>query len=156
MKPTTANSKKPDPDSLRERALALLARREHSRFELAHKLERAGFAPEAIAPLLDEFERKNWLSDRRFAEAWVHDHRAKSGAIKLAYELRQRGVADAVVEAVLAQQPDSELDRARAVWLKKFGAAPASPTDYAKQARFMAGRGFSAGVLRALLKPSDD
>jgi regulatory protein len=141
---------------LRERTLALLARREHSRLELSRKLERAGFACDAIASLLDEFEEKNWLSDQRFAEAWIADHRAKSGAIKLAYELRQRGVAEAIIDAVLADPPDSELDRARAVWLKKFGSAPATPADYAKQMRFLLSRGFSAEVLRALLRPRDE
>jgi regulatory protein len=106
--------------------------------------------------LLDEFEQKNWLSDQRFAEAWVADHRARSGAIKLAYELRQRGVADAIIDAVLADPPDSELDRARAVWLKKFGSLPATPAEHAKQMRFLLGRGFSADVLRRVLKPRDE
>ena len=65
MKPT------PEPASLRERALRLLARREHSRAELARKLEQAGFVHYDIAPLLDTFEAQNWLSDRRFAESYV-------------------------------------------------------------------------------------
>ena len=49
----------PEPGDLRERALGLLARREHSRVELARKLERAGFTRDDIGPLLDAFEAKN-------------------------------------------------------------------------------------------------
>ena len=109
MKPTT------EPGELRERALALLARREHSRAELARKLGQAGFATEDIVPLLDEFEARNWLSDQRFAESWVADHRARAGSVKLAYDLRQRGVGDDVIEAVLGDNRESELDRARDV-----------------------------------------
>ena len=108
----TKNSKAPEPGELRERALGLLARREHSRFELARKLERAGFEEADIGALLDEFEQKNWLSDRRFAESWVADHRAKAGSVKLAFELRQRGVAEDVIAAVLGEQRESELERA--------------------------------------------
>jgi regulatory protein len=87
----------PEPGELRERALRLLARREHSRVELVRKLERAGFARDDIAPLLDAFEAKNWLSDRRFAESYVADHRARAGSVKLAYDLRQRGVGDSII-----------------------------------------------------------
>ena len=79
MKPKST----PDAGELQERALRLLARREHSRAELSHKLGQAGFAADDITPLLDEFEEKNWLSDRRFAESYVADHRAKAGSISV-------------------------------------------------------------------------
>lgn len=142
---------KPEPGELRERALRYLARREHSRWELARKLEQAGFVTEEIAPLLDEFEEKNWLSDRRFAESWVADHQAKAGSVKLAYELRQRGVNDAISEAVLRENRDNELERAYAVWKKKFKVAPADESEKARQIRFLASRGFAATTIRNVL-----
>jgi regulatory protein len=138
------------PPVLREQALACLARREHSRFELARKLAQSGHAAEEIAALLDDFEARNWLSDRRYAESYVADHRAKSGAVKLAYELRQRGIADTIIEAVLKDNRDSELERAREVWRKKFGTQPATPQEKAKQMRFMQSRGFSLEMIRQL------
>ena len=150
MKPT------PDPGDLRERALRLLARREHSRAELGRKLENAGFARHDIAPLLDAFEAKNWLSDRRFAESWVADHRARAGSVKLAYELRQRGVGDSIIESVLGDQRDSELERARAVWNKKFGTAPADAAEKARQMRFLQSRGFTSDVIRRALSGAGD
>lgn len=150
MKSTT------DPGELRERALRLLARREHSRFELARKLGAAGFSSEDIAPLLDEFEQKNWLSDRRFAESWVADHRARAGSVKLAYDLRQRGVGDDVIEAVLGDQRDSELERAREVWEKKFGALPADAGEKARQMRFLQSRGFEPEVIRCAIANWND
>ena len=141
---------KPTPDAatLRERTLGLLARREHSRAELTRKLETARFAREDIAPLLDEFETKNWLSDQRFAESYVADHRARAGSIKLAYDLRQRGVSDSIIEGVLSDNRDSEFERARNVWQKKFGAAPIDMTDKARQMRFLQSRGFTPEVIR--------
>lgn len=145
----------PEPGGLRERALRLLARREHSRFELARKLGHAGFAQHDIAPLLDEFEEKNWLSDRRFAKSYVTDHRARAGSIKLAYDLRQRGVSDVIIEDVLSKNRDSELERAREVWCKKFRAAPADASETAKQIRFLQGRGFTAEVIRKTLATPD-
>ncbi|HEY9098948.1 MAG TPA: recombination regulator RecX [Thiobacillus sp.] len=140
---------------LRERALRLLARREHSRFELTRKLGGAEFAREEIDKLLDAFEAKNWLSDQRFAESYVADHQAKAGSIKLAYELRQRGVPDSIVESVLSSNRDSELERARDVWRKKFGTPPTTPSDKAKQMRFMQGRGFGGEIIRRAIADND-
>ena len=152
MKPNST----PDPGELRERVLRLLARREHSRFELVRKLEQAGFAAGDIAPLLDEFEDKNWLSDRRFAESRVADHRAKAGSVKLAYDLRQRGVSDPIIEAVLSENRDSELDRAREVWQKKFGAPPTNAADKARQMRFLQSRGFTPEVIRRVIRGGNE
>lgn len=152
----------PDPDTgpqtskLRERALGLLARREHSRAELRRKLEQAGFMVADIDPLLDGFEAKNWLSDQRFAESYVADHRARAGSIKLAYDLRQRGVRDAIIEAVLSENRDSELDRAREVWQKKFGSPPADTAEKARHIRFMQSRGFTSDTIRRALGSTDD
>ena len=141
---------------MRERAVRLLARREHSRAELLRKLEQAGFLREEIAPLLDEFEEKNWLSDRRFAESWVADHRARAGSVKLAYDLRQRGVSDAVIEAVLNGTRDSELERAREVWQKKFGIPAIDASEQARQIRFLQSRGFSGEIIRQTLSSMSD
>lgn len=135
------------PPALREQALACLARREHSRAELMRKLAQSGQPEEDIAALLDDFEARNWLSDRRFAESYVADHLAKSGPVKLAHELRQRGVSDSLIEDVLAQTRDSELQRARAIWRKKFGTPAASAQEKAKQMRFLQGRGFSLDII---------
>lgn len=137
---------------LREQALAYLARREHSRAELSRKLEQAGHPAEDIATLLDDFEARNWLSDRRYAESYVADHRTRSGPLKLSFELRQRGVAEDIIDAVLAETRDSELERAREIWRKKFGTPPANAQEKAKQMRFLQGRGFSLDTLRQLLR----
>lgn len=152
----TKSKPEPKPGSLRERALGYLARREHSRAELTRKLELAGFPAAEIKPLLDEFEEKNWLSDRRFAESWVADHRAKAGSVKLAYELRQRGVEADIIEAVLSECRDDELERAREVWARKFGSARADAAEKARQSRFMQSRGFTTEVIRRVLDAAGD
>jgi regulatory protein len=81
----------------------------------------------------------------------VADHRARAGSIKLAYDLRQRGVSDAIIDAVLSENRDSELERAREVWKKKFGAPPADMTEKARQIRFLQSRGFAPEVIRCAI-----
>jgi regulatory protein len=67
--------------------------------------------------------------------------------------LRGKGVDGEVVAASLAgaDLPD-ELERARALWLRKYGEPPADGKEWARQARFLQGRGFSTDVIRRLLK----
>jgi regulatory protein len=138
-------------DELRAQALRLLARREHTRAELQHKLADAGAAQE-IAAQLDQLEAAGLLSDARFAETYLASRAARFGAARLRYELRTRGVADAVIDEALANPPQDELERATQVWRRKFGTAPADARDYAKQLRFFQSRGFSADTLKTLLK----
>ena len=140
--------------------MRLLARREHSRHELAHKLEYAGADREELARVLDELEANNWLSDRRFAESYVADHRRREGAVKLAHALRQRGIADEVISEVLAalntsHSDDSEVARARTIWCKKFALPPSSQQERAKQMRFLQGRGFSIETIRLAMSHED-
>ncbi|HYP68122.1 MAG TPA: RecX family transcriptional regulator, partial [Thiobacillaceae bacterium] len=90
-----------DTRSLRTQALAHLARRDHTRQELARKLLHAGYAETDIDALLDELSQRGWLSDRRFAEGYVEQKRLRFGALKLAHELRSRGVGQADIEQAL-------------------------------------------------------
>ena len=142
--------------SLRQRALDLLARREHTRTELQRKLAPHTEDPDEVSELLDELSKRGWLSDARFAESLVHDKQAKFGATRLAYELRQRGVPDEVVREQLAELKGSELDRARQVWHSKFGAMPEDAKARAKQMRFLQSRGFSLDVIGKILRGTAD
>ena len=139
-------------ESLRSRALGLLARREHSRVELQRKLAPHTEDAQALTELLDDFTRRGWLSDARFAEALVHDKQAKFGTSRLAYELRQRGVEESVIRDQLAELKDSELERACQVWQSKFGVLPEDAKARAKQMRFLQSRGFSFEVIGKVMR----
>lgn len=139
-----------NPD-LKHRALRALGRREHSRAELAQKLAPHGTA-EDIAALLDELQQTHLLCDARCAEAVVRAGAARLGPARLRHALRTKGIAPDLIEAALAAADGDELEHARSVWQRKFAAAPADRTEYARQARFLQGRGFSAATIRRLLK----
>lgn len=148
--------------SLKARALRCLAQREHSRAELARKLARhAEDRPEApaaaqIDSLLDELAAKGLLDERRAAEAVVSVQSRRFGAARLRQTLRTRGVLPDVAAEALAAVAGSELDRAREVWRRRFGAPAADAAGRAKQARFLAGRGFGSDVIRLVVRGVDD
>lgn len=142
--------------SLRNRALGLLARREHARTELAQKLTPYTDDTVEITALLDEFERRGFLSDARFAAEYVRAKSRRFGAAHIAYALREKGVAQEIVSGALSALEDGELERARLVWRAKFGTLPASLEERGKQTRFLSGRGFSSEIIRKVLRSEDD
>ncbi|KVE01986.1 recombination regulator RecX [Burkholderia anthina] len=144
------------PRSLKGRALGYLSRREYSRAELARKLAPYVGEDESVEPVLDALEQEGWLSDARFAESLVHRRASRVGVARIVSELKRHAVGDSLVEAVNAQLRETELTRAQAVWRKKFGALPQTPAERAKQARFLAARGFSSATIVKLLKVGDD
>jgi regulatory protein len=140
------------PLSLKARALQWLANREHSRLELRTKLLRAaGDAHTAaeVDALLDQLAAQGHLSEARFVEARLHARSARFGNRRIESELRQYGVSlDADAQAQLRA---SEPARARDVWRRKFGAPAHNAAERARQARFLAARGFSAEVVHKIV-----
>jgi len=139
---------------LRQRAVKLLARREHTRAELARKLAAHG-TQEEIDTVLNELAGAGLQSDTRFAESYLRSQAGRLGAARLRQTLRQKGVAAELIADQVEELPD-EFERARAVWQKKFSAAPADRNDWARQARFLQGRGFSVEIIRKLLKECEE
>ena len=77
--------------TLRERALRHLARRDHSRAELARKLAAHGSADE-IEAVIARMGELGLQSDTRYAEAFVRVKATRFGAARLRNELSRRGV----------------------------------------------------------------
>ncbi|MCU0806356.1 MAG: recombination regulator RecX [Burkholderiales bacterium] len=137
--------------SLRNRALAILARREHTRAELARKLAPFAEAQADVETLLDDLAARKLLSDERYAEARTATLARKFGAARIEHELRARGVSAPTAERAVRGARETELDRARAAWQKRFGAPAADALEKAKQMRFLQSRGFSFEAIRAVV-----
>jgi regulatory protein len=141
--------------SLRERALAMLARREHTRAEMMRKLSPHSESPEQVEQLLDALVARGWLSETRFAESRANALARKFGSRKIEHDLRSRGVSAEVVEHAVERALAQELENCRAAWQRKFGVLPQSAAERGRQMRFLAGRGFSADAVRQVLKAGD-
>ena len=141
--------------SLRERALAMLARREHTRAEMTRKLSPHSEYPEQVEQLLDALVARGWLSETRFAESRANALARKFGSRKIEHDLRSRGVSAEVIEHTVRQARIQELDNCRAAWQRKFGVLPQNAAERGRQMRFLAGRGFSAEAVRQVLKTGD-
>jgi regulatory protein len=142
--------------SLRERALRLLARREHSRTELAKKLKSHTGAGDDLDALLDDLSRRKLLSDERYAESRARVLSRKFGAARIAHELRSSGVGEQLAEHALKAARVTEVERAREVWRRKFRGTAQTREERARQMRFLQSRGFSFDAIRAVVGGKDD
>ena len=147
----------PRPASLKVRALQWLAQREHSRSELRVKLLHAlrgdddpTAAGAEVDALLDWLESRGFMSRLRFVESRTRVRQARYGNQRIQRELAQHGLA--LDPAALAALKDSELGRAREVWRKKYGSLAEDASARVRQMRFLAGRGFSAEVVRRVVR----
>ena len=137
---------------MRVRAMRFLARREYSRAELHAKLLAHATPENNVDAVLDELAKRGWLSDARAAEQIVTARRPRFGALRIAHELKQKGISDDLISAALPQLKAGELEAAREVWHKKFGAVPQDAKEKAKQMRFLQSRGFSMEVIFRVLR----
>src|SRR5690606_22781795 len=142
--PEQAPARARRPRSLRARALSFLARREHSRLELRRKLAPHAESPEQLEAVLDILESQGLLSSERFADSVVNRRAARFGAARIRQELRQHDLPTEIVGEHLAELDRTEYARAREVWARRFGRPPADVAEAARQARFLAARGFRA------------
>ena len=79
--------------SITEVAVGLLARREHSVFEIKRKLQQRGFDEAETEQLAEKLCSNNLLSDERFAETYINMRKQRGyGPLRIAQELNQRGV----------------------------------------------------------------
>ena len=142
--------------SLKGRALRLLAQREHSRVELERKLAKYEEEPGTLAKALDELQARDFQSDARVVQSVLHQRAGRMGAMRLRQELQQKGIDAEAIAGAMDQLKDTELERAREVWRRRFGQAPADAAERARQTRFLLARGFSGEVVRRALHLSDE
>ena len=142
--------------SLKGRALKLLAAREHSRRELERKLAPHEAEPGQLKTALDELQARGFIDEQRVVDSLLHRRASRLGTGRIKQELQAKGLDAERVALAVASLKASEVERAREVWRKKFGVLPQDAAQRAKQARFLAARGFGGDVIQRVLNTDDD
>ena len=106
-----------------------------------------------VDEVLDWLEGRGYLSDARFVESRLNARAARHGSLRIRHELSRHGVEMTPEQS--ARLRETELDRAREVWRRKFGTVATEPKERARQARFLAARGFPADGVRRRLGGAD-
>ena len=130
--------------SVLEVAVGLLARREHSELELSRKLEQRGFDEHTISETIGNLKAQRLLSQERFTESYINMRRSRGyGPLRIAAELRERGVEDMLVARYLDDDQYDWRGDLRVQYRKKYPRdAQLDYAEKAKRVRFLQSRGY--------------
>ncbi|MEO5689961.1 MAG: RecX family transcriptional regulator [Burkholderiaceae bacterium] len=106
--------------------------------------------PETVVDqLLDWLVANKYLSEPRFVESRVNARCRKQGTLLIKLELARHGLTLEPEQAAALRE--TEFARAQALWQRKFGELAPDARARAKQARFLAARGFATDVVRRIV-----
>ncbi|MFC4762791.1 regulatory protein RecX [Dyella koreensis] len=135
-----------------DKALGLLARREHSRRELGRKLRQGGYAGDEASDALNRLGEQRYQDDDRFGEMLVRSRAAQGyGPLRLRAELKSHGLSDARIRQLLDHADIDWAESAAAQLRRRYGAtAVTDPAERVRRAQFLLRRGFPAATVRGL------
>lgn len=141
----------------RGRAVRWLAAAPKSERQIRQRLERSRFATDVIDETIAWLRRLGYLDDARLAGEFVRARKSYRvrGRGGVAWELRQSGIAEPVVQGALADySPDEEQALAAEIAQKRAAAAPHEAPErlYRRIGGLLQRRGFSAGAIRQALR----
>lgn len=137
-------------DKAFNRALFFLGFRARSRTEVETYLRGKKYSPQVIADTIARLQKHNYLDDTDFARAWVADRqRFKPRSRRaLRYELKQKGVNEAEIEAALVNVDEDDMAR-QAIHPKIRQWQHLPEPDFRKKAMgFLSRRGFGYQIAR--------
>lgn len=146
-------------------ALNFLSYRPRSVAEVHRRLSKKQFDGQVIDEVIARLSRAGLLDDDAFARYWLENREAfkPRGSRALRYELRQKGVADSIVDALLTDYDESDAaHRAARAQAQKLTRIHDYDIDVlrTKLHAFLNRRGFSFGITRdtvdRLLKESGE
>ena len=157
--------RRPDPDkpapparSAYDKALGLLARREHSRRELKAKLSQSGYAETETDAAIERLGAQRYQDDERFGEVLLRSRIARGyGPLRLRVELKSHGFADAQIRQLLdAVEVDWAACAANQLRRHYGNAGSADRAERMRRAQFLLRRGFAAATVRSVTQAEVD
>ncbi len=134
-----------------DRALNLIMRRPRSAWELRDYLKRKEYTPEATEQILNMLSKKGYVNDADFARRWVESRRLLKATSKrrLVQELRQKRVADEIIQSVLESDETDEQDVLRELIERKR--KQTKYQDDLKLMQYLVRQGYNYGDIKAVL-----
>ena len=140
--------------SARLTSLRMLAQRRLTEAQLWSRLERKGFAHEAIADAVAMCKRDGYLDDKLYAELYVHGARKAVGDARLVAALVAKGVDPHIARASVTRAPAGERERCISALEGLERRRPG--IGYPSAARALERLGFPASLIYSILRARID
>lgn len=142
-----------------ERAVGLLARREHSRRELQRKLAVKGVEPDEAQAAVERLAGQGWQDEQRFAGSLARTRaQAGYGPVRIRAELGTHQLPDGVIDAALdeLQAQHDWREAARSLLERRLGeVAPSDPARRRKAQSLLLRRGFDSETVFSVTSGRD-
>ena len=142
-------------------AYRLLNYRPRSEKELTDRLKRKKFEPEIIVPVVAFLKEMSYLNDAEFARFWVSSRISGKpmGLARIRYELKNKGVAEELIDAALngIKEKYDECETARDLAINRIKVLKKSIGGDKKRMQqrlysYLSRRGFSFEVISKVVK----
>ncbi|HRE31799.1 MAG TPA: regulatory protein RecX [Candidatus Berkiella sp.] len=143
---------------IKDKAIYLLSRREHSRSELLRKLQQRGFQSKDILPVLDRLEKENLLSEERFISSYIRSRRSRGfGPLKICAELKERGIDRGRWQSNEEWQEELWQNSAIQSCAKRFSLTVAKTREQKiAQSQYLQRRGFTSAQIKVAIGAQND
>jgi len=143
-----------DAQSIRNKIISLLVRREYSRAELYQRLQSQAESLEILNEVLDRMSQDGYQSDRRFTESFIRQRISQYwGPKRVVFELSQKGIPKTMIDQVLDEMEPDWSELAVALAKKRFDTSKKlAPKEQAKQVRYLLNHGFSYDDVKNALR----
>jgi regulatory protein len=143
----------PEPGERLEHALGVafryLNRRDRTEHEMRSHLEGKGLEEPVIESALETLRDQGYVDDARFVRLFTHDKRELEGwgNERIRRTLAARGVERELIDdALRAEAPGGELDRALELLRRRFPVAPAEPRERERALGVLLRKGFESDL----------
>ena len=144
----------------REKCLRLLALRPRSAGELRQRLCKDDYNAEVTEAVVAALQEVGLVDDREFAHSWIASRMAGGGASrrKLAWELRRKGIPEALIRELVTDGIDDETETEQARQLARRRSPPevadqrADRRAYQRLRELLLRRGFEHETARSVMR----
>lgn len=142
-------------DKAYDRAINLVSRRPRSEWELQDYLKRKEYEPQVGDAVIEKLRARGYVNDEDFARRWVESRRLLKSISKrrLSQELRQKRVANDVIQQTLEADEADELNIIKELVEKKR--KQTKYQDDLKLAQYLTRQGFSYSDIKQVLSNKD-
>jgi regulatory protein len=134
--------------------------RPRSEWELRDRLSRKGFAGSTVSTVVSRLKEQDIIDDHKFAKLWIASRMNTNpkGVIALRKELKEKGVPETVIDAVLTGGKDAEVSVIRKVAAERMERLKGLPKGTAKKRLFdfLARRGFDFDAIHDVVRETFD
>ena len=137
----------------KERAIAMLDRRDYSRKELLDKLVEKGEDRSAAEEAVDRLVEIGFVSDARYSKLVVRHYAAKGyGARRVRMELQRRGIAQELWDEAMEQMPEQDAAADQLLRARLRGADPDDRAALKRATDALLRRGFDWDEIKAAVE----